>query len=238
MHSPVAVAALESFAETRGSAATKTARTCSSTDCSRRSSPIIAHRRGLDGGQRHQHRFLDDALPAVSSAAFVTIAAGMTRGHGRRHPHAPDPEPAHRRDGGHRRRARGRRRQRHLGLGVARRASSLGLALMLPGHLLGATGAGDVKLMAAVGAIARSGAGRDRLPLHRARRRRAGRRGRGAAAAPARPRSPGTGRLVAAPAGPRQHPVRRRITALRLRAGHRHRLRAGRVHWIARQSRR
>jgi prepilin peptidase CpaA len=29
----------------------------------------------------------------------------------------------------------------------------VGLALMMPGHLLGATGAGDVKLMAAVGAI-------------------------------------------------------------------------------------
>lgn len=29
----------------------------------------------------------------------------------------------------------------------------LGMALMMPGHLLGATGAGDVKLMAAVGAI-------------------------------------------------------------------------------------
>jgi prepilin peptidase CpaA len=29
----------------------------------------------------------------------------------------------------------------------------LGLALMMPGHLLGATGAGDVKLMAAIGAI-------------------------------------------------------------------------------------
>lgn len=29
----------------------------------------------------------------------------------------------------------------------------VGLALMLPGHLLGATGAGDVKLMAAIGAI-------------------------------------------------------------------------------------
>src|SRR5688500_13111830 len=29
----------------------------------------------------------------------------------------------------------------------------LGFALMMPGHLLGATGAGDVKLMAAVGAI-------------------------------------------------------------------------------------
>ena len=30
---------------------------------------------------------------------------------------------------------------------------AVGLALMLPGHLLGATGAGDVKLMGAVGAI-------------------------------------------------------------------------------------
>lgn len=29
----------------------------------------------------------------------------------------------------------------------------IGLALMMPGHLLGATGAGDVKLMAAAGAI-------------------------------------------------------------------------------------
>ena len=33
------------------------------------------------------------------------------------------------------------------------RVSCVGLALMLPGHVLGATGAGDVKLMAAVGAI-------------------------------------------------------------------------------------
>ena len=33
-----------------------------------------------------------------------------------------------------------------LGFGV-------GLALMLPGHMLGATGAGDVKLMAAIGAV-------------------------------------------------------------------------------------
>jgi prepilin peptidase CpaA len=30
---------------------------------------------------------------------------------------------------------------------------ALGFALMMPGHLFGATGAGDVKLMAAVGAI-------------------------------------------------------------------------------------
>ena len=31
--------------------------------------------------------------------------------------------------------------------------TALGLALMLPGHVLGATGAGDVKLMAAVGSL-------------------------------------------------------------------------------------
>jgi prepilin peptidase CpaA len=30
---------------------------------------------------------------------------------------------------------------------------AVGLALMMPGHVLGATGAGDVKLMAAVGAV-------------------------------------------------------------------------------------
>ncbi len=35
---------------------------------------------------------------------------------------------------------------------------ALGLALMLPGHLIGATGAGDVKLFAAAGAV--MGAGR------------------------------------------------------------------------------
>jgi prepilin peptidase CpaA len=41
--------------------------------------------------------------------------------------------------------------------GIAPAAAALGFALgfvlMLPGHLLGATGAGDVKLMAAVGSI-------------------------------------------------------------------------------------
>src|SRR5438093_8909889 len=36
----------------------------------------------------------------------------------------------------------------HAALGLAG-----GLLLMLPGHLIGATGAGDVKLMAAVGAV-------------------------------------------------------------------------------------
>jgi prepilin peptidase CpaA len=40
-----------------------------------------------------------------------------------------------------------------LTLGQAALGLSLGLLLMLPGHALGATGAGDVKLMAAIGAI-------------------------------------------------------------------------------------
>jgi prepilin peptidase CpaA len=40
-----------------------------------------------------------------------------------------------------------------ISLGAAFAGFALGLALMLPGHLFGATGAGDVKLMAAVGAI-------------------------------------------------------------------------------------
>ena len=40
-----------------------------------------------------------------------------------------------------------------LSLGGSMLGFALGLVLMLPGHALGATGAGDVKLMAAVGAI-------------------------------------------------------------------------------------
>jgi prepilin peptidase CpaA len=38
-------------------------------------------------------------------------------------------------------------------LGASTAGLALGIALMLPGHLLGATGAGDVKLMGAVGAV-------------------------------------------------------------------------------------
>ncbi len=40
-----------------------------------------------------------------------------------------------------------------VSLGASLAGFALGLALMMPGHALGATGAGDVKLMAAVGAI-------------------------------------------------------------------------------------
>lgn len=40
-----------------------------------------------------------------------------------------------------------------VSVGAAAAGTMLGLALMLPGHLLGATGAGDVKLMAAVGSL-------------------------------------------------------------------------------------
>jgi prepilin peptidase CpaA len=40
-----------------------------------------------------------------------------------------------------------------ISLGAAALGFVIGFLLMLPGHALGATGAGDVKLMAAVGAI-------------------------------------------------------------------------------------
>ena len=40
-----------------------------------------------------------------------------------------------------------------LTIGASLLGFALGLALMLPGHLLGATGAGDVKLFAALGAL-------------------------------------------------------------------------------------
>lgn len=40
-----------------------------------------------------------------------------------------------------------------ISIGAALAGMLVGFALMMPGHLLGATGAGDVKLMAAVGAI-------------------------------------------------------------------------------------
>jgi prepilin peptidase CpaA len=40
-----------------------------------------------------------------------------------------------------------------ISLGSAFLGFVVGFALMLPGHVLGATGAGDVKLMAAVGAL-------------------------------------------------------------------------------------
>jgi prepilin peptidase CpaA len=40
-----------------------------------------------------------------------------------------------------------------LSLGASLAGFAIGLLLMLPGHALGATGAGDVKLMAAVGAL-------------------------------------------------------------------------------------
>ena len=40
-----------------------------------------------------------------------------------------------------------------LSLGASLAGAGLGLALMLPGHLIGGTGAGDVKLFAAIGAL-------------------------------------------------------------------------------------
>ena len=40
-----------------------------------------------------------------------------------------------------------------LGLAAALAGFALGLAVMLPGHVIGATGAGDVKLLAALGTL-------------------------------------------------------------------------------------
>ena len=91
-------------------------------------------------------------MPAVSSSAFVVVSAGMLLAAAidirtRRIPNALTATMA------------------GLGLGLAGAGASgiplwasvagfaLGLGLMLPGHLLGGTGAGDVKLMAAMGAI-------------------------------------------------------------------------------------
>ena len=91
-------------------------------------------------------------MPAVSSTAFVAIAAGMLVAtivdiRTRRIPNELTAAMA--------------------GVGIGLSASGvsgvplwasiagfvLGLALMMPGHVFGATGAGDVKLMGAVGAI-------------------------------------------------------------------------------------
>jgi len=41
----------------------------------------------------------------------------------------------------------------HVGLGASLLGCLLGLAFMMPGHIFGATGAGDVKLLAAAGAL-------------------------------------------------------------------------------------
>jgi prepilin peptidase CpaA len=91
-------------------------------------------------------------LPAISNPAFVTLAAGALVAtvidmRTRRIPNELTAAIA------------------GVGVGLAASGTSgisvwasmagfaLGLALMMPGHALGATGAGDVKLMAAVGAV-------------------------------------------------------------------------------------
>ena len=91
-------------------------------------------------------------MPAISNPAFVTLAAGALVAtvidmRTRRIPNELTAAIA------------------GVGVGLAASGTSgisvwasmagfaLGLALMMPGHALGATGAGDVKLMAAVGAV-------------------------------------------------------------------------------------
>jgi prepilin peptidase CpaA len=91
-------------------------------------------------------------LPAISNAAFVTLLAGVVAAtvidvRTRRIPNLLTAAMA----------ATGIGMAATGASGVSLAAAALGIvvgfALMLPGHALGATGAGDVKLMAAVGAI-------------------------------------------------------------------------------------
>ena len=63
----------------------------------------------------------------------------------------------------------------HLSIGASLAGIALGLALMLPGHLFGATGAGDVKLFAAAGAFIGPAHILARLSLYRDCRRRSSR---------------------------------------------------------------
>ena len=113
----------------------------------------------------------------------------------------------------------------------------VGLALMMPGHVLGATGAGDVKLMAAVGAIVGPAlvvtaflftavAGGVLAVVVAARRRRLS-----ATLA-------GTGRLVAGSAETRARPAQRTGgEQVRVRARHRGRQHPRRVGWVRRPGR-
>ena len=91
-------------------------------------------------------------MPTISSAAFVALVAGVVAAtvidvRTRRIPNLLTAAMA----------ATGIGMAATGASGVSLAAAALGIvvgfALMLPGHALGATGAGDVKLMAAVGAI-------------------------------------------------------------------------------------
>ena len=61
-----------------------------------------------------------------------------------------------------------------ISLGASIAGFLVGLALMMPGHMLGATGAGDVKFMAAVGAIVGPALVVSAFLVYRPRRRGAG----------------------------------------------------------------
>ena len=131
----------------------KKARTCSSTGCS--SALIAVHRDRCrdDLGEHDQHRVLDSdchqflirrSWPWRPASLVATVIDIRTR----RIPNALTATMAC-----SRRRA-GRRPESVVCRSLASLAGfALGFALMLPGHALGATGAGDVKLMAAVGAM-------------------------------------------------------------------------------------
>jgi prepilin peptidase CpaA len=91
-------------------------------------------------------------LPTISSLAFAALAAGVTVATivDIRTRRIPNPITATMAGAGFGFAASG---FSGVTLGAAFLGFFVGLLLMLPGHVLGATGAGDVKLMAAVGSL-------------------------------------------------------------------------------------
>ena len=113
----------------------------------------VRDRRGGDAGQHHQHGLLAVHCHQFLVPSFAVLAAGVLAATRRRSAHAAHSERADGLDGGHRGWPGGRRGRAGCRSGAAPLGFVMGFALMLPGHLLGATGAGDVKLMAAIGAL-------------------------------------------------------------------------------------
>ncbi len=166
-----------------------------------------------DCWERQSTRCSGRPLPAASSASFAVLVGRTARRDCRGSSDAANSKRPDRHDGG-----AGLGSPRSVSGGVSVGAALLGcvigLVLMLPGHVLGATGAGDVKLMAAVGSLLGPLAGRQRRALHGGRGRCAGGGGgdaataarddagghgpddRGAGRREARDRSPGRPRAV------------------------------------------
>ena len=152
MQSPVAVAAMKLIANTRlrqsedGQDLLEYGLLCALI-------ALFALGRRGDRRTNHPQRVLEVHCQQFLVAAFAALSRRRTGRDDDRHPDPPHPERVDCLDGGRRIRIL---RPRDSAVSRSRLRRSLSCSawlLMMPGHLLGATGAGDVKLMAAVGAI-------------------------------------------------------------------------------------